>query len=209
MIAFLFALGLSLTASDSIRSLAVDSIVRPANKAPNLLGFHGWVAAGGFPYYGYDPGVNGGWVGRLEFSFRKDRWLAQADIQILTDDNPSPLGASAIVQAGWLPVRMHNLPDIWVTTGIWSSPEIEADVQGDRDRLGPTVGFQTLLPLVGMDNGEVRFSLAYSPMEGALYKAMDVGWDVGPLGLRAGGTGLRTAYGRLFSAFSFEICHRW
>ncbi len=209
MIALFLALGLSTAATETLPAVSVDSIARPSKMSPELSGLHGWVAIGGFPYYGYDPGVEGGWIGRVDLSLRKDRWLAQADVQILTDDETSPVGASTIVQAGWLPVRMRNLPDLWLTAGVWSSSAIEADVRGNRDRLGPTVGFQTILPLVGMDHGEVRFSMAYSPMEGALHKAMDVGWDVGPVGLRAGGTGLRTAYGRLYSAFNFEVCKRW
>lgn len=209
MIALLLALGLSSTPPDTALAAPVDSVARPANLSPELSGYHGWVAIGGFPYYGYDPGVEGGWIGRIDLSLRKDRWLAQADVQILTDPEDSPVGASVIAQAGWLPFRMRNLPDIWLTTGVWSSSKIHADVQGNRDRLGPTAGFQTILPLVGMDHGEVRFSMAYSPLEGALYKAMDVGWDFGPVGLRAGGTGLRTAYGRLYSAFNAEVCHRW
>lgn len=209
MIALLLVFGLSGSGSDSAVDSRRDSVASARSFSPELGTWHGWVALGAFPYYGYDPGVEGGWAGRVDLSARKGRWLGEADVQVLTDSDQSTIGSSVIVQAGWLPFRLRNVPDIWITTGLWSSSRIQGEVAGNRDRIGPTAGFQTILPLVGMDHGEVRFSMAYSPLEGALYKAMDVGWDVGPVGLRAGGTGLRTGYGRLYSAFTFEVCKRW
>lgn len=209
MIALFLALALSSGDADTAIPAPADTVDAASKLSPEHSKCHGWVAVGGFPYYGYDPDVQGGWIGRVDASLRRDRWLAQADVQFLSQEVSSFQGTSVIAQAGWLPMRSARWPEVWLTTGLWWSSRLDGKVQGDRDRFGPTVGFQTILALIGMDHGEVRFSMAYSPLEGALYKAMDVGWDVGPVGLRAGGTGLRTAYGRLYSAFTFEVCRRW
>ncbi|HOX53307.1 MAG TPA: hypothetical protein PKY05_17640, partial [Fibrobacteria bacterium] len=166
MIALFVAIG-SLCGSPVAADTALsDTTASATSFSPELARSHGWVAVGGFPYYGYDPEVGDGWAGRVDLSLREGRWLVQADVQILSHDLPDPSGASVIAQAGWLPFRSRRLPDIWLTTGAWWSSRLEGKVEGDRDRLGPTAGFQTILPLVGMDHGEVRFSMAYSPLEG-------------------------------------------
>ncbi|MGI5864130.1 MAG: hypothetical protein ACOX6T_19040 [Myxococcales bacterium] len=99
-----------------------------------------------------------------------------------------------------------RVPGTWLTVHLLRPGLLPAGTT--TPEVLPGVGIQLQMPLRLLSRGEARFGVRWYPLAGLISKTMHVGWDIGPIGLRVGGLGLRDSSGRFYSGFAFELCLR-
>jgi hypothetical protein len=149
-----------------------------------------------------------GWIIRGDFIYLPPPWLFEADLQIHEHKNGHQSNLERL-SVGFRPVQISKYPAFWGTVEALRCTKLPYILEKNDDVAGLGMGFQTILPLTGVFNGQARFSLAWLPLQSVLYKSMDLGWNIGSIGLRVGGIGLRTPEGRLFSSLTMDITKRW
>ncbi len=111
----------------------------------------------------------------------------------------------AWIGGGYRVVNSPKAPAVWLTGSWIYSDQFEGEsLPINRTISAPGVGF-----MFGMKGDWLRqcftnFSMSYYPSEKALYKSMQLGWEIHKIGFSLGGLGIRVPEGRYFSSFTFS-----
>lgn len=145
---------------------------------------------------------------RFDALLYKDRFLLESDLQLFISPKMEYNNFLLIV-GGYQVIQEKIFPRTYLLISFLHSTPFSLNLENNMRRNTPGLGFQFDFDLAWLTRGEGRFAMNYYPLSGLLYKSMHFGWDFCRfMGFKIGGIGVRTRYGRQYSGFMFELCHR-
>jgi hypothetical protein len=107
---------------------------------------------------------------------------------------------------GYRVMDYTNFPDIWLMGSyLYSDVFDRNDLPFNQVISSPGVGCMLGMKGRWLKKSFANFSMSYYPHHNALYKSMQLGWEIYKLGFSAGGIGIRIPEGRYYSSFVFSV----
>lgn len=167
-------------------------------------GVSGIVSLGYGTVYNYEESAFKGYEIRANVLRFSNSLLLEADVQgRVINSSLSPL---IYAGGGWRVVSSSKAPAVWLT-GSWLYSDL-LPVESyalNREINSPGFGFVWGMKGDWLKSCFVNFNMSYYPRERALYKSMQLGWEIYHVGFSVGGTGIRVPDGRIYSSFIFSL----
>lgn len=185
----------------SMTLLALFAVFALAQKGSSLLTFG----------YGtlYNSAVNdslklSGHLLRAEYVYTYGDYGATLDAQLL-DAGQGDKAPFALAEASYRVLNQAWFPELWMGGAFLYADSLgQEGLLENLEMREPGLGMTCAFHTGWFEKGYGNFSMRYFPKSQALYKSMQIGWNILPhLGVSFGGLGIRIPEGRYYSSFVF------